>query len=56
MMVTKTPTVLEELIDSVLVKFRNHYPGQTVELSLPDEFVSIPVDPILIEQVLINLQ
>lgn len=55
MMVSKTPTVLEELIDSVLVKFRKHYPGQQVQISLPDEFVSIPMDPMLIEQVLINL-
>lgn len=55
MLVTKTPTVLEELIDSVLVKFYKHYPQQTVEVSIPDEFVSIPMDAILIDQVLINL-
>lgn len=55
MLVNRTPTVLEELLDSVLVKFRKHYPGQPVQLSLPDEFVSIPMDPMLIEQVLINL-
>ena len=55
MLVRKTPTVLEELIDAVLVKFHNHYPGQAVQLSLPDEFASIPMDAMLIEQVLINL-
>ena len=55
MMVSKPPTVLEELIDSVIIKFRKHYPGQEVELLLPDEFVSIPMDAMLIEQVLINI-
>jgi len=55
LMVSKTPTVLEELIDSVLVKFQKHYPRQPVQLSLPDEFISIPMDAMLIEQVLINL-
>ncbi len=51
----KRETVLEELIDSLLVKFRKHYPQQPVELSLPEEFVSIPMDAMLIEQVLMNL-
>ena len=55
MFVQKTPTVLEELIDSVLVKFYKHYPQQNVEVSIPEDFVSIPMDAILIEQVLMNL-
>ena len=53
--IVKTPTVLEELIDSVLIKFRKRYPGQAVAVMIPDEFVSIPMDAVLIEQVLINL-
>lgn len=53
--IIKTPTVLEELIDAVLVKFQKRYPGQPVEVVIPDEFVSIPMDTMLIEQVLINL-
>ena len=52
---TKTSTVLEELIDSVLVKFHNRCPGQPVELDLPEEMVLIPMDAMLIEQVLLNL-
>ena len=55
MLVSKTPTVLEELIDSVLVKFNKHYPGQQVEVSIPEDFISIPMDALLIEQVIINL-
>ncbi len=54
-MVSKTPTVLEELIDSVLVKFYKHYPEQQVEVAIPEEFLSIPMDAILIGQVLMNL-
>lgn len=52
---TKKDTVLEELIDAVLVKFRKHYPDQKVRVQIPEEFVSIPMDAMLIEQVLMNL-
>lgn len=51
----KTPIVLEELIDSVLVKFQKRYPKHKVILEMPDEFISIPMDPVLIEQVIMNL-
>ena len=53
--ILKTPTVLEELIDSVLQKFHKRHPNQPVVASIPDDFVSIPMDALLIEQVLINL-
>lgn len=53
--VAKTPTVLEELIDAVLVKFRKNHPEQNVLVEIPEDFISIPMDAILIEQVLINL-
>ena len=51
----KRDTVLEELIDALLVKFRKHYPAQQVLVRIPEEFVSIPMDPVLMEQVLMNL-
>ena len=51
----KQDTVLEELVDALLVKFQKHYPGQKVQVSLPEEFLLIPMDAILIEQVLMNL-
>ena len=47
--------VLEELIDALLVKFHKHYPNQRVQVQIPEVFVSIPMDPVLIEQVLMNL-
>ena len=52
---SKHSVVLEELIDALLVKFHKHYPDTPVQVSMPDNFVSIPMDPVLIEQVLMNL-
>lgn len=52
---TKHPTVLEELIDAVLVKFHKYYPEQVIEVTIPEELVIIPMDAMLIEQVLINI-
>lgn len=51
----KQETVLEELVDAVLLKFRKNYPDRVVELDLPETFVSVPVDAMLIQQVLLNL-
>ena len=52
---SKHSVVLEELIDTLLVKFHKHYPNTDVQVTIPDTFVSIPMDPVLIEQVLMNL-
>ena len=52
---SKNSTVLEELIGAVMVKFRKHYPDQKVDVQIPAEFLTIPMDPMLIEQVLMNL-
>jgi two-component system sensor histidine kinase KdpD len=52
---SKHNTVLEELVDALLVKFRKHYPDQLVQVQIPDSFVTIPMDGVLIEQVLMNL-
>ena len=53
--IRKADVVLEELVDAVLVKFHKHYPKQEVELTLPEEFVMLQADPMLLEQVLMNL-
>ena len=53
--VKKTPTVLEELVDTVLVRFQKLHPGVPVEVKLPDDFIVIPMDSMLIQQVLTNL-
>jgi two-component system sensor histidine kinase KdpD len=51
---SKHSTSLEELIDALLVKFRKHYPQQKVTVKLPEEFIAIPMDAMLIVQVLMN--
>lgn len=53
--IKKTPVVLDELLDSVIVKFNKHYPNQKVGIDVPNEFISIPMDAILIQQVLMNI-
>lgn len=52
---SKHSVVLEELIDTLLVKFHKHYPEREVQVAIPDDFVSILMDSMLIEQVLMNL-
>lgn len=53
--ISKTAVVLDELLDSVIVKFNKHYPNQKVRVDVPNEFISIPMDAILIQQVLMNI-
>ena len=55
MKLKKTPVVLWELVDSVLIRFRKRYPNQDIEVDIPEEFISIPMDAVLIEQVIVNL-
>ena len=51
----KQDTALEELIDAVLTKFYKHCPEWDVQLTMPEEFITIPMDAMLIQQVLLNL-
>ena len=51
----KTPVVLEELIDSVIVRFKKRYPKQEVQVEIPDEFINIPMDAVLMTQVIVNM-
>ncbi len=53
--VLKTPVMLDELIDSALMKFRKRHPAQEVRVEIPDEIVCVLVDALLIEQVIMNL-
>lgn len=45
----------EEILGAAAMKFRRHYPDTEVQISAPDSLLMIPMDAILIEQVLINL-
>ena len=51
----KSPTPLEELVDSVILKFKKRYQDIRLDIDIPDELIIIPMDPILIEQVIINI-
>lgn len=53
--IRKTPIVLEELIDAVILKFHKHFPDQKIAVQIPDSFITIPMDAMLITQVLINI-
>ena len=53
--IIKKDTALEELVDAVLVKFHQRCPQWEVQLDLPEEFISVPMDAMLIQQVLLNL-
>ena len=55
MKITKVPTILDELVDSAMTKFTIQHPTQKVKIELPDEIIVIPMDAILIEQVILNL-
>lgn len=47
--------VVEEIISSAVLKFQKRFPEMDVKIEMPKEFLMIPMDGILIEQVLMNL-
>ena len=53
--IIKTYELPEEVFSEAIIKFKNRNPDVTVNISLPEEAVFIPMDAMLIEQVLINL-
>lgn len=55
MSISKMPSVLEEFIDNLVVKFRKHHPQIHLEVDIPEDFITIPMDSMLIQQVLLNL-
>lgn len=53
--ITTQPEAAEEILGSVVRKFRKRFPAVTVEVRAPEDLLLVPMDPILIEQVLSNL-
>lgn len=53
--ISKAVEAAEEVMSSAIRKFRKRFPEITVEVSAPGELLLVPMDPILIEQVLSNL-
>ncbi|MEG1918342.1 MAG: DUF4118 domain-containing protein, partial [Oscillospiraceae bacterium] len=53
--ITKETEAAEEILAESVRKFRKRYPAYAVTVEVPDELVLVPMDAILIEQVLGNL-
>ncbi len=53
--IEKQDEVAEEVIFSAISKFKTHFPGVKVIPHLPESVLLVPMDPVLIEQVLTNL-
>ena len=50
---TKEP--VEEVVGEALEKLKKRYPDAAIRVKIPEEFLMIPMDAVLIEQVTINL-
>ncbi len=50
-----TDTVVEELVDTVVAKYNRHFPEVPLAIDIPDDFVSVTMEAMLIQQVLFNL-
>ncbi len=53
--IEKQDEVAEEVIFSAISKFKAHFPGVAVTPQLPESVMLVPMDPVLIQQVLTNL-
>lgn len=53
--IQKEPEAAEEVLASVAQVFRKRFPEMGISVEAPEEFLLVPMDPILIQQVLANL-
>lgn len=51
----KTPEAAEEVLFDAVSTSRKRYPDLQIKTIIPDEFLTAPMDPLLIKQVLLNL-
>ena len=51
----KTMEAVEEVVEGAVEKFARRYPQIRVSVELPEEVLMVPMDPLLIQQVLTNL-
>lgn len=52
---TKVPEAAEEILGDTIRKFRKRYPAVSIRVLAPEELLMVPMDAILIQQVLSNL-
>lgn len=53
--VNKSSESVEEVVSEAVMRLKKRIPKVQVQVQVPEELIMIPMDPILIEQVLINL-
>ncbi len=53
--VKKSQEVLEEVVSEAVLRFKKRQPGGQVKVISPIDYILLPMDPLLIEQVIINL-
>lgn len=53
--INTSPEPVEEVIAEALQKLHKRYPDTDIQATVPEEFILLPMDAILIEQVIINL-
>jgi len=53
--IDKEPEAAEEILSDAIQKFRRRFPAIEVTVEAPDELLMVPMDPILIVQVVSNL-
>ena len=51
----KNPEVMEEVLLDAISTIRKRYPSMQILMSLPDVLLIVPMDPLLIKQVIMNL-
>ncbi|MFA5561770.1 MAG: ATP-binding protein [Eubacteriales bacterium] len=55
MKIIKTDEAVEEVVSEAVSKFKKRFPDHRLDVLVPQELLLIPMDAVLIEQVLINL-
>lgn len=53
--INKHTEAAEEIVSEAVSKFNKHFPNVKIKVSVPSELLMVPMDALLIEQVLINL-
>lgn len=51
----KKPEAVEEIYSEVLEKFKKLYPGTAISFKVPEKLLMVPMDAMLIEQVILNI-
>ena len=53
--VAKSMEPLEEVVSEAVLRLKKRLPGARITVHVPDEFLMVPMDAMLIEQLIMNL-